>query len=331
MTTPVARRVIAVTAVAFTVLSGVASAGAAQARTAERAHTSLSIRLATPSINPGGSDFISGSLRASAGRVVGRRIELMSKVVDTSTWTKVATRWTGAHGRINFEVTPTATTHYRMLFIGDAVQRPCVSGVVSVRVRSTTSLTIALGTGSIQPGGSDTIAGVLSLNSTPLAGETVVLRSRKPGHVFTKVGSATTASDGSVDFTVTPPSTTQYVLVFAKTATYEGARSAIATVHVLRPSSLSIRAVHRAKTDTEVISGSLRGPGMAIPHRKVMLQDRPTGSTTWTTVATHRTNLKGAAGFVEPAPTTSEDYQLVFAGGPIFNGCQSGVVTVTVV
>jgi hypothetical protein len=321
---------VAVVAVAFTVLSGVAAAGTAEARTAARAHTSLSIRLATPSINPGGSDMITGSLRATFGVVVDRRIALLSKTPDATSWTKVTTRWTGPRGHISFEVTPSSTTRYRMAFKGDAVQRPCVSGVVEVRVRNTTSLTIALGTASIQPGGSDTVTGVLSLNGTPLVGETVHLRGRRLGQTFAEVGSATTAADGTVSFTVTPPATTQYVLVFAKTAAYAGARSAIATVHVLRPTSLSIRAVHRALTDAEVISGSLRGAGMGIPHRRVMLQDRPTGTTTWTTVATHRTNYKGAVSFVEPAPSSSEDYQLVFAGGPIFDGCQSGVVTVTV-
>ena len=64
--------------------------------------------------------------------------------------------------------------------------------------------------------------------------------------------------------------------------------------------------------------------------RKVVLQDRPAGTTTWTSVASKSTSKGGDVSFKEPAPTVSEDYQLVFAGGPVFDGCQSGVVTATV-
>jgi hypothetical protein len=319
-----------VTSLALSVFTGVAATGAANATAATRAHTSLSIRLANPSINPGGSDAISGSLRASFGRVADRRIALQARAIGGASWLTAAVHRTGARGQVGFEVTPAATTRYRLVFNGNEVQRPSVSGVVTVVVRNTTSLTIALASGSILPGGSDTITGLLSYSGNPLVGETVVLRGRRPGYAFAKIGSATTAADGSVTFTVMPHATTQYVLVFAKTATNAGARSAVATVHVVRPSSLSIRAVQRLKTSSEVISGSLRGGGTALPGRRVMLQDRPTGTTTWTTVATHRTNYKGAVSFIEPAPTASEDYQLVFLGGPLFQGCQSGVVTVTV-
>ena len=108
--------------------------------------------------------------------------------------------------------------------------------------------------------------------------------------------------------------------------------AANATAATRAHTSLSIRLANPSINPggSDAISGSLRGGGTALPGRRVMLQDRPTGTTTWTTVATHRTNYKGAVSFIEPAPTASEDYQLVFLGGPLFQGCQSGVVTVTV-
>jgi hypothetical protein len=331
MTPTLPRRTAAVTAMAVVAFSGVALAGAAvPAGAATRAHTSLSIREAHQGINPGGSDFITGALKARRGHVAGRLVELLSKANGTTTWTKAAEHRTGPHGRIGFQVSPTVSTHYRLAFLGNALQRPSRSGVVGVRVRNTTSLTIALGSSSINPGGSDTVNGVLSLDGSALVGDTVILRGRHGTHGWAKIGTAVTAADGSVSFSVSPAVTSHYVLVFRKTATNAAARSAVATVHVVRTSTLSIRATARPKKGTEVISGDLRGGGHALAHRMVTLQDRPDGTSTWTTVATHRTGHNGGVGFTEPAPTSSEDYQLVFSGGLQFSGCQSGVVTVTV-
>jgi hypothetical protein len=325
------RRTAAVTALAVAAFSGVAVAGAAvSANATARAHTSLSIRAARGAINPGGSDVISGSLQSPSGHVADRRIVLLAKLLGAPSWTKDKVHFTGLHGRIAFEVTPDVTTRYMLAFRGNEFQQGSRSGVVSVRVRNTTSLTIALTAGSIPPGGSDTVSGVLSDEGSPLVGDTVNLLAHHGAPGFSLVGSAITAADGSVSFLVTPAGTTQYVLVFHKTVTNGGARSAVATVHVLIASSLSIRAKANLKTGTEIISGNLRGGGHAIPHRRVMLQARPDGSSTWTTVATRRTSHSGNVAFVQPAPTTSEDYQLVFVGGVIFAGCQSGIVTVLV-
>ena len=129
---------------------------------------------------------------------------------------------------------------------------------------------------------------------------------------------------------MTPAVTTQYVLVFNKTSTAGYARSAVATVHVLRPSSLSIRAKANLKTGNEIISGNLRGGGHALAHRKVILQDMPRvvrPGPPWRRIGTDH---NGGVAFTEPAPTSNENYQLVFAGGALFDGCQSGVVTVNV-
>lgn len=331
MALTIPRRTAAVTALAVAAFSGVALVGAAASASApHRAHTSLSIRVANPSINPGGGDVVSGSLFARDGHVAGHRVELLSKANGTTTWTKDKVHRTGRHGGIGFEVSPAVTTRYQLAFLGNKFQQPSRSAVGVVRVRATTSLTIALSAVSINPGDSDTVSGVLSLDGTPLVGDTVNLISRNRNHGPRKLGSALTAADGSVSFTVTPPVTTQYALVFRKTMTDKGARSATATVHVLIPSSLSIRAKENRKTGNEIISGDLRGRGHGLPHRVVALQAKPDGTTTWTTVATHRTSHNGGVAFAEPAPSVTEDYQLVFSGGQQFDGCQSGTVTVTV-
>jgi hypothetical protein len=331
MTSTLPRRTAAMTALAVAAFSGVALVGAGAASASPKAHTSLSIRAVKSGINPGGSDQITGDLRARHGHAAGRWIQLLAKPTGTTTWTKSAVHRSGRNGNVGFEITPTATTRYRLAFAGNKFQHASRSGVVVVRVRSnTTSLTISPASKSIQPGASDTVNGVLSLDGTPLVGDTVDLLGAKGNHSLKQIGSAVTAADGSVTFSVTPPVTSRYALVFRKTATNAGARSAVVKVHVLMPSSLSIRARLNKKTTTEVITGDLRGGGSGLRHRKVTLQDRSSGSTTWTTVATKWTGKGGGVGFKEPAPTSNEDYQLVFAGGPIFDGCQSGVVTATV-
>jgi hypothetical protein len=331
MTSTLPRRTAAVTALAVAAFSGVALVGAAvSAAGTPKAHTSLSIRAARGTINPGGGDTISGDLRSGAGHTDGRQIRLFEKANGATTWTKEADHLTGKNGVVTFAVSPASTTRYRLAFFGNAFQQRSGSGVVTVRVLDTTSLTISPAATSISAGQSDTINGVLSLDGAPLVGDTVNLLSKQVNKSFKNVGSAITAADGSVSFSVTPPATTRYVLVFKKTATDAGARSAVATVHVLKSSSLSIRA-RAGKHGKEIISGDLLGGGHGLAHRKVMLQDEAFGTSTWTTVATKGTARNGFVSYTVPAPTSSENYQLVFAGGDLFTGCQSGVVTVTVV
>jgi hypothetical protein len=331
MTSTLPRRTAAVTALAVAAFSGVALIGATAASAAQKAHTSLSIRAAKAVINPGGGDTISGTLRAPHNHTTGRNITLAEKVNGATTWTKDATHRTGRHGFVSFQVSPTANTRYRLVFGGNKFQQGSTSGVVQVRIRQdATSLTIAAASTSITAGQTDTISGVLSANGTPLAGDTVHLLGKQNNHGFTKRQSAMSAADGSVSFTVQPGVTSHFVLVFYKNATNSGARSAVVTVHVLQSSSLSIRARANRKGQ-EIISGDLRGGGHALTHHKVMLQDEAFGTTTWTTVATKGTGHDGSVSFTVPAPTSSENYQLVFAGGAQFSGCQSGVVTVTVV
>lgn len=202
------------------------------------------------------------------------------------------------------------------------------------------ALSIAVAQPSIHPGDTDTVSGVLTHAGVAASGDTVYLRARPEGKRYAhRVASGTTGTDGSVSFTVTPSKTTHYRLVYripsattppptpVATPSVLGARSKVATVHVLRDSSLSIRTRDR-KNDHARVMGQLRGGGHPLARRKVELQERAVGSSTWTTLKTRRTNRHGTVNFAVGAPQVPEEFQLVFAGGPNFNGCQSGVVTV---
>jgi hypothetical protein len=290
----------------------------------------LSIRALHGSVNPGGGDVVKGDLQAGDGHNAGRRVVLFAHPQGTEAWTQVGRHRTRLHGQVAFQVTPSITTGYQLRFAGNEQQQGSRSGVVSVRVRDTTSLTIAVGAKSIEPGTSDTVNGVLSLDGTPIVGGTVQLLG---GAVRTKlqyIASAISGADGSVSFAVTPAESSRYVLVFKKTEADAWARSSVATIHVRQPSSLSIRARQNQKAGIEIISGQLRGSNKGLGHRKVQLQTRPAGVAVWSAVKTAVTRRNGIVMFKVPAPTVSEDYQLVFPGGPLYDGCQSGVVTVTV-
>jgi hypothetical protein len=316
-----------VTVVAVTALSGAAVVGAGAASAAPRAHTSLSIRIANHVINPGAKDWVGGNLRARSGPVKGDLVKLFARTSTTS-WAQVATKHAARGGNVGFSVTPAGDTRYKLTFAGNRFQKGSRSGVVRVQVRETTALSIAVADTSISKGATDSVSGVLSLDGTPISGATVNLIAKHGHHKWAKAASAVSGTDGSVSFAVAPQVTTHYALVFHATAPDAAAHSAQATVHVLMPSSLSIRLRSNAKKGIENISGSLRGGGNAVRGRKVVLQDRPSGTATWSNVAAKRTGKGGNVGFNVPAPTASEDYQLVFAGGPIFEGCVSPIGTV---
>jgi 5-hydroxyisourate hydrolase-like protein (transthyretin family) len=331
MSASLTRRRVAVGALAVTVAGGIALTAVTPAAASDgRVHTSLSIRVQKASVNPGGGDWIGGRLHARHVSVFDRRVVLQDKPAGAVAWTREAVNRTHRGGRVAFQVSPTVNTRYRLVFAGNARMRPSVSGIVIVRVRANaTSLIETLGSNVIQPGGSTTVNGALSADGTPIADGTVILQSRTNAQrYFHRAASGATAEDGTISFPVTPTVNTHYRLVFRKTETNGYAQSEVETVHVQRPSSISISG-RLNRSDQEVITGVLRGAGHVLPARRIELQSKPTGTTTWTTVAVHRTNRHGAVRFVQTAQSGSTDYQLVWAGGPNFAGCQSNVLTVT--
>jgi hypothetical protein len=79
----------------------------------------------------------------------------------------------------------------------------------------------------------DVVSGVLTSDGMGLASQTVTLEDRtgvKPR--WTVVATGTTATGGTVSFTVTPKVKTQYELVFAGDSTYQDSQSNVIT---LRP------------------------------------------------------------------------------------------------
>jgi hypothetical protein len=334
MTITRARRISVLATLTATAFGGIALAGAttshaaaSHAKAGKKASTTLSIGLNRGDINPGGGATITGHLHSPTGDVSDRKIKLKEKPKGTTGWTTEKKRRTDDNGAVAFSVAPATTTHYKLDFHKTKSMQHSKSGTVTVKVEDTTSLTIAVAATSIEPGDSDTVNGVLSLDGTAISGGTVDLRAAAHHNKLAQVAKAKTDSNGDVTFPVSPSSTARFELTYHKTQTYAGARSATATIHVRKPSSLSIRARSSAK-NTETINGALRGGGKQLAHKKVHLQTRPAGTKGWTSVDNAKTGHNGVVAFVEPAPKSKEDYRLRFDGDSSYDKCHSGVTTV---
>jgi hypothetical protein len=289
---------------------------------ARRIATSLSIRAAHPVVTPNGTDVIAGRLRARRVPLRHRLVILVSRTADDDSWAFEGAHRTRRLGDVAFRVAPDEKTAYRLVFLGSPLLQPSHSAVVRIDTRP--GLTIAADPRHILRGESTTISGTADDEGTPIAGATVQLLARKAGtHRVRLVDSGTTAADGSIAFTASPPVTTSYRLRLVHTTGVRGAVSEAARVAVQVPTTLSIRG---RSTDTGfTVSGILRGGGHPLAHRLVTLQSQASGSADWTDAGTARTGARGLVKFREPQDAGT-GYRLAYAGGPRFAPSTSGTV-----
>ena len=81
----------------------------------------------------------------------------------------------------------------------------------------------------------DAVSGVLRSDGSGLANEKVTLEARSGVNPrWAVVATGTTATGGTVSFTVTPKVRTQYELVFAGDSTYRGSQSNVITLRPVR-------------------------------------------------------------------------------------------------
>lgn len=322
------RRAAVVTAVAATAFGGVALAGSSTAGAATpKTPTSLSAGPNNQTINPGGGAQITGELH-STKRVNNRSVKLLAKPTGTTGWTREQTNKTDKKGLVHFQVVPASTTSYKLKFKSTKNMQASRSTPVTVTVADTTSLTISAATQYVSPGESDTISGVLSYHGTPIANATVDLQ-QQTAKGSSQAQTGTTDSTGTVSFSVTPnQKKTTYALVFHKTATNAGARSASVMVHLRYNSTLNISVKSKANANQYVIRGELTGDNQVLGNRQVKLEQRKSVGGKWSKAAVAKTDGAGNVKFSEHARKHSEDYKLVFEGGQAFNASHSGVVTV---
>ena len=211
-------------------------AQAAPAATAPRVATALRIAH-LHKVGPDGSvDVIRGRLQARRHGVAHRRVVLLARTGD-SAWAKAAVHRTTKRGLVRFKVDPEETSAYRLVFRGTPRLQPARSRAVRVPVRPDVAITAD--PTSITQGESATVAGLVTLQGTPLADAKVKLWAVKVGHPRSAriIDRTATDADGAVSFVVTPRATTRYRLVVARSDASAGAVSAKVKVVVVAPST----------------------------------------------------------------------------------------------
>ena len=331
----------AATAIALAGAAVTGSAAGAATHHTRKLPTSLSIRLVKHTRH--GFDVIRGQLRSHHVPLRHKTVLLESRTA-TTTFTVVDSARTGAHGVAAFKVTlPAETTKYKLVFAPHPNFRASHSGVVTIRIPSTTPPPPALRTSlSIRlvkhpKLGFDAISGQLRSHHVGLDGKTVLLESRTASTKFAVIDTGTTGLHGVVRFKeATPAETTRYKLVFEAVPGFRASHSGVVTVRIATPpppvqlpTSLSIRLVKHPKQGFDAISGQLRSHHVGLDGKTVLLESR-TASTKFAVIDTGTTGAHGVVSFKEAIPTETTRYKLVFEALPNFKASHSGVVTVLI-
>lgn len=197
-----------------------------------RLTTSLAVRAITRPTDDGILDLVRGQLRVQNLPLRHRPVVLLSRTAADADWAFEGVELTRRHGTVRFPVDPAADTAYRLVFLGTTRLLPARSAVVRVPPRPDVS--IAADPTTVSAGETTTLSGVVTFGGAALPGATVSLIGvRAPRPASAKVlATATTAEDGSVTFTDTPPRTTRYRFRVAPAGGRAGTLSAVVTVEV---------------------------------------------------------------------------------------------------
>jgi hypothetical protein len=313
-------------AVALAAGLGVATLPAFQANAASRAATSLSIRTAHAAVKPGGSERVSGDLGVrGTGSPAGRTVTLEARAAGTDSFVPVGTATARTHGGLVLKVTPDITTRYRWHYAGDTDARPSLSGVATIRVRTSqhpptrirTSLSVRAVRRVVREDGTDVVRGHLRAGRVPLGHRHVLLVSHTKGaDGWTFEGVHWTRRDGGVAFKVSPGEPTAYRLVFLGTPLLRPARSAVVRVKDRPEVTISADPTQVTRGESTTISGTASDEGTPVAGATIQLLARKAGQHHLKAVETGTTADDGTVSFTEaPTVTTAYRLRLVHATG----------------
>ena len=224
-------------------LSGVATVAVKdQPRNPNRIVTSLSVRHVVRLDDGAGDhrvlgtvDIVRGMLRAGDKVLRNRPVLLLKRPVGTTGWQFARSQRTNDNGAVRFRVDPGKDMAFKLYFLGARDFAPSRSGIVKVPVRP--DVTISAGQSEVPQGASTTVSGVVSFQDAVLPGALVKLWAVQVGvpDSGTVVGEGSTQPDGTIQFTVTPTTTTRYRLRVLPTDTRAGTASAPVVVGVTEP------------------------------------------------------------------------------------------------
>ncbi|MDF1602301.1 hypothetical protein [Nocardioides sp. YIM 152315] len=328
------RRGVVVTALVASSLVGSGAAGAVTgasagastaAPTAAPAATSISIRTVQPSVAPGRTGAVVGNLQVEGLPAEGRELALEARARGEATFTPVGTALAGSRGNVRLVVRPEVTTRYRWAYAGDTDAQPRLSGVATLRVRTSerpqrrhaTTLSARAVKGVVGAGRRAVLRGTLRASHTVLPGKSVVLLSRtatEPEWQF--VTSKRTGREGRIRFGVRPRVQTTYQLGYAGSATFRPTTSAIVDVDV-RPTVTIIAEPPQVQPgESTLVAGSVVHGESPVAGATVELRERTQPSTRWQVADTSVSAADGTVSFtVTPEGTTRYRLRVVPAAG----------------
>jgi hypothetical protein len=203
-------------------------------------------------------------------------------------------------------------------------------------VKAPTTLSITTAKAKIVVGQKDLITGTLLTGTKPVVRQVVRLyRYNVKAKKWILTQADVTGGLGHVFFTVKPPVTSRYELVFRGSAKFAASHSGPATVVVLpvrrAPTTLSIAPASGSITagQKDVITGTLLTGTKPVFRQIVRLYRFNATAKKWVLVEARVTGKLGHVFYtVKPAATTS--YELVFLGSAHLRASHSPVATITV-
>ena len=184
---------------------------------------------------------------------------------------------------------------------GAALAGVGVAGVTAAQAASPVPAALSItAPARVTYGNAATVTGKLTTTGghKALPGLTVALEERRPGTTaWTSAGTQTTAADGSVSFSVTPPRTEEFQLVHAATSGTKASTSATATIKVAYAVTASLTGNKVSVTVAPIAA-----------TQKVLLQRKGSSARQWSTLATRKLNKPSSATFTIKAPTAAGTY-----------------------
>jgi hypothetical protein len=188
----------------------------------------LTAAVSPRSIDPGQSATVSGVLTDKGTASPGVTVDLLAKPARRhGHFSAAGSAVTGTDGSVAFPVTPTTSTRYRLVEPAASSANAAASRVVTVTVRSGSTLSIRARQGKANL----VIRGSLHGSGHALAHRLVTVQSRPTGATtWTAVKTHRTRGHGTIRFHVaTPTASTDYRLVFAGGRGYDASASGVVT------------------------------------------------------------------------------------------------------
>ncbi|MDQ6686035.1 MAG: hypothetical protein M3Z50_00240 [Actinomycetota bacterium] len=281
--------------------------------------TAVTLRASNPAPMTGQSVKFSGGLTSGSLAVSGRNVSLSTRASGATTWTRVASATTSSTGAYSFARKVVAAGGYEVTFAGDSAYKPSVSPLANLRLTPTpTTIGLTASASKAAAGTKVKFSGLLKTAAgAPLTSRPVVLSAQSPGSTtWHAVATATTDQTGAFAFSPAMTTTRTFRADFAGDPAYSHASSVSRSVSVTKsPTTLSLVARPLAAYANRAASmtGYLRAGTLGVPNATVLIQRQLVGSTTWTAVATTRTQ---AGGLFSAAPVINRaaTYRAVFAG-----------------